>query len=77
MKKYIPIICCFVLCIANLYAQQTPLFSDYNYNTIIINPAHTGLNEDSEIAFTNRGLVDAFDGTPKYLSLSVSIPKDY
>ncbi len=77
MRKYIPIVCCFILCIANLHAQQTPLFSDYNYNTIIINPAHTGLNEDSEIAFTNRGLIDAFDGTPRYLSLSVSIPKDY
>jgi type IX secretion system PorP/SprF family membrane protein len=58
-------------------AQQTPVFSDYNYNTIIINPAHTGVNEETEIAFTNRGLIDAFDGTPKYLSLSVSVPKDY
>jgi len=77
MRKYTPIICCFILGIINLHAQQTPLFSDYNYNTVIINPAHAGLHEDSEIAFTNRGLVDAFDGTPKYLSLSVSIPKDY
>lgn len=57
--------------------QQTPVFSDYNYNTIIINPAHTGLDENTEVAFTNRGLIDAFDGTPKYLSLSVSIPKNY
>ncbi len=57
--------------------QQTPVFSDYNYNTIIINPAHTGLFENTEVAFTNRGLIDAFDGTPKYLSLSVSIPKNY
>lgn len=58
-------------------AQQTPVFSDYNYNTIIINPAHTGVGEDTEIAFTNRGVIDAFDGTPRYLSLSASIPRDY
>lgn len=59
------------------FAQQTPVFSDYNYNTIIINPAHTGLGDETEVAFTNRGLIDAFGGTPQYLSLSASLPKDY
>lgn len=58
-------------------AQQTPVFSDYNYNTIIINPAHTGLADETEVAFTNRGLIDAFDGTPQYLSLSASVPREY
>lgn len=58
-------------------SQQTPVFSDYNYNTIIINPAHSGLIENTEVAFTNRGLIDAFEGAPKYLSLSVSVPQEY
>lgn len=66
-----------LLCCTSIRGQQTPVFSDYNYNAIIINPAHTGLFEDTEVAFTNRGLIDAFEGTPKYLSLSVSIPKEY
>ncbi|WP_299767632.1 PorP/SprF family type IX secretion system membrane protein [uncultured Dokdonia sp.] len=77
MRQYLFTIVGLVLYSVHAFAQQTPVFSDYNYNTIIINPAHTGLNEETEIAFTNRGLVDAFDGTPKYLSLSASIPRDY
>lgn len=67
-----------LLCVAPvMWSQQTPVFSDYNYNTIIINPAHTGISESTEIAFTNRGLIDAFEGTPRYLSLSVSLPREY
>lgn len=78
MKKYILIAINFLLLSSFVgMAQQTPVFSDYNYNTIIINPAHTGLGEETEIAFTNRGVIDAFEGTPKYLSLSASIPRDY
>lgn len=75
LHTYIVIFALF--CCKNIRGQQTPVFSDYNYNTIIINPAHTGLFENTEVAFTNRGLIDAFDGAPKYLSLSVSVPKNY
>lgn len=75
--KHIIISACFLVSATLVSAQQTPVFSDYNYNTIIINPAHTGLGEETEVAFTNRGLIDAFEGSPQYLSLSASIPKDY
>ena len=71
------ILVCFMFNALLSFAQQTPVFSDYNYNTIILNPAHTGLGDETEVAFTNRGLIDAFDGTPQYLSLSASIPRDY
>lgn len=60
-----------------LVAQQTPVFSDYNFNAIVINPAHTGLSESTEVAFTNRGMINGFEGTPEYLSLSASVPFDY
>ena len=79
MKKLAPIIILIFCCLLSdmLRAQQTPVFSDYNYNTIIINPAHTGLAQDTEVAFTNRGIIDAFDGSPRYLSLSASFARDY
>lgn len=76
LKDLYPALCLLFISMVGA-AQQTPVFSDYNYNTIIINPAHTGVGEETEVAFTNRGLIDAFDGTPRYLSLSASVPKDY
>lgn len=75
-SQYINILCFCLFSIVGI-AQQTPVFSDYNYNTIIINPAHTGLGDETEVAFTNRGLIDPFDGTPRYLSLSASVPREY
>ncbi len=53
-----------------LYAQQTPTFSEYNYNPFLINPAYAGLTNNAEISISNSGFINSFDGSPKTLSLT-------
>ncbi|WP_340156261.1 PorP/SprF family type IX secretion system membrane protein [uncultured Winogradskyella sp.] len=51
-------------------AQQTPSFSEYNYNPFIINPAYAGLKSNTEFSISNSGYFSPFDGSPKSFSLS-------
>jgi type IX secretion system PorP/SprF family membrane protein len=53
-----------------LFAQQTPTFSEYNYNPFIINSAYAGLTQNTEIAISNSGYFNEFDGSPRSFSLS-------
>ncbi|SHH89810.1 PorP/SprF family type IX secretion system membrane protein [Flavobacterium defluvii] len=55
-----------------IYAQQTPVFSSYNYNAVLINPAHAGYYSDIDIAMTSNGYFNSIDGSPKSIDLSVN-----
>ena len=57
-----------VLSYNTLLGQQTPVFSEYNYNTILINSAHAGFSPDPEITITNRGYLNSIEGSPRNLS---------
>ncbi len=75
-KKYIYIITIVVssgfLC--SLSAQQTPVFANYNYNTVIINPAHAGFYPNPEVTLTNRGYLNTIDGSPRNIGLLFNSP---
>ena len=68
---------CATLFSLRISAQQTPVYSDYNDNAIILNPAHSGLGEDFEISLTNRGIFNSFEGAPSYTTASASISREY
>lgn len=53
-----------------LFAQQTPTFSEYNYNPYLINPAYAGLTPNAEVTLNNSGVFNSFDGSPQSLALS-------
>ena len=53
---------------SNNIAQQTPLFSDYYYNPVLINPAHTGYYSNTEINLSNFGYLNQFEGNPRTFS---------
>lgn len=53
-----------------LYAQQTPTFSEYNYNPFIINSAYAGLTENAEFSISNSGFSNQFEGSPKSFSFT-------
>ncbi len=55
---------------ATLFSQQTPTFSEYNYNPFIINSAYAGLTQNTEIAISNSGYFNEFDGSPRSFTLS-------
>ncbi|MCL5130250.1 PorP/SprF family type IX secretion system membrane protein [Algibacter sp. L4_22] len=51
-------------------AQQTPTFSEYNYNPFIINAAYAGLTKNTEFSMSNTGFFNQFEGSPISFSLS-------
>ena len=55
-----------------LLAQQTPVFSDYVYNQILLNPAHAGFYKNTELTLTYRNTNSDFIGTPEVASLAVN-----
>lgn len=54
------------------YGQQTPVFSSYNYNAVLINPAHAGYYSDIDIAMTTNGYFNSVEGSPKSIDFSVN-----
>jgi len=54
-------------------AQQTPTFTEYNYNPFIINSAYAGVLNDSEFTLSNSGLGGQdFQGAPRSLSFTAN-----
>ncbi|GGX09884.1 PorP/SprF family type IX secretion system membrane protein [Aquimarina muelleri] len=77
MKKN-SILCVFAIlssCLCSfIFAQQTPVFANYNYNTVILNPAHAGFYQDSDITITNRGYLNSVEGSPRNIGLTFNSP---
>lgn len=57
-------------------AQQTPIFSEYNYNPFLINAAYAGVEKSAEATLTNSGFNSEFDGTPQNLSFTFNTRLD-
>ncbi|WP_426484842.1 PorP/SprF family type IX secretion system membrane protein [Flavobacterium sp. 2] len=61
-----------IIFIDGAYGQQTPVFSSYNYNAVLINPAHAGYYSDTDIVMTTNGYFNSVDGSPKNFDISVN-----
>ncbi|WP_109434844.1 MULTISPECIES: PorP/SprF family type IX secretion system membrane protein [Aquimarina] len=57
-----------------IFGQQTPVFANYDYNTVIINPAHAGFYPDADVTITNRGYLNQIDGSPRNIGLTFNSP---
>ena len=55
-----------------VFGQQTPLFADYYYNQVLLNPAHSGFYQDTEVILSNFGFLNQFDGSPRTFSGVIS-----
>lgn len=74
-KYFTPaIILLFTMQISLVFAQQTPVFANYSYNTVVINPAHAGYYEDTDVTFINTGFFNTVEGSPKSMGLTVNAP---
>lgn len=56
------------------FAQQTPVFSEYNYNPFIINSAHAGALQNAEISLAHSGFFNTLEGSPKSSNVSFRTP---
>lgn len=60
--------------IYNTYAQQTPQFTQYMYNTISVNPGYAGSREALTIVGLHRSQWVGMDGGPTTQTLSIHSP---
>ncbi|WP_281310416.1 PorP/SprF family type IX secretion system membrane protein [Flavobacterium flavigenum] len=75
MKSKINIILAFFITIVILESasgQQTPAFSSYNYNAVLINPAHAGYYNNIDMVMTTNGYFNSIEGSPKNFDLSIN-----
>lgn len=73
-KKYIPIIILIILSAFSSNAQQDPQYTQYMYNTQIVNPAYAGSQEVLSFGLLYRSQWVGFDGAPKTGTFTVNTP---
>lgn len=74
-KYFTPaIVIFFTMQISLIFAQQTPVFANYSYNTVVINPAHAGYYQDTDLTLVNTGFFNSVEGSPKSMGLTVNAP---
>lgn len=57
-----------------LYAQQSPMFTHYMYNTLVVNPAYAGSRDALTITALGRTQWVDFTGAPTTQSISMHTP---
>jgi type IX secretion system PorP/SprF family membrane protein len=68
MKPYLTLIFLLIL-IKPGFAQQDAQFSQYMFNTLVINPAYAGYRETQNISLLHRDQWTGFEGAPKTQTL--------
>jgi len=73
MNKIVLVIVSFLLFLnSNLYAQQTPHYTQYMYNMAVINPAYAGSRADLSIGLLGRKQWVNVDGAPETQTFSLN-----
>ncbi|NIG53660.1 type IX secretion system membrane protein PorP/SprF [Chitinophaga sp. Cy-1792] len=65
-------LCC--CCITKTYAQQEPIYSQYMFNGMMINPAYPSMDESSSLTAVGRNQWVGVEGAPKTLTASFYTP---
>ncbi len=60
----------FILLSSISFAQQDPLFSQYTFNKLLVNPAYAGSRDGLNVTVVNRAQWVNIDGAPNTLTLS-------
>lgn len=77
MKKLLHLLLTFCLCLlsnVSLHAQQLPLYSEYMFNTLEINPAYAGFRESVQVTTMFRKQWTGFKSAPQSAFVSVDFP---
>ena len=72
--KHIWLLICILNIVFNSYSQQDSQYTQYMYNTQVINPAYVGSREMLSINALHRSQWIGLDGAPKTYSLSANFP---
>ena len=72
MKTILTIICAFIL--QRMYSQQDSQYTQYMYNTPLINPAYAGSRETITAFLLHRNQWVGLDGAPATNNFSINMP---
>jgi type IX secretion system PorP/SprF family membrane protein len=72
-KTYIALLVCVVISFAGR-AQQDPMFTQYMFNTLSINPAYAGIADALSVTAIHRSQWVGFDGAPVTQTISLHTP---
>jgi len=72
-KKYI-LSATFILLLSQLQAQQKPLYTQYMFNPMAINPSFMAMDEMLNITMLGRSQWSGFDGAPNTQTISMNTP---
>ncbi len=70
MRRFFNILICTLFGLAGLQAQQDPSYSQYMFNTFLINPAAAGSDGSTTVSLTGREQWLGWEGTPRTHSIS-------
>ncbi len=71
-KTLITLIAFLQLLIVNIYAQQTPHYTQYMYNMNVLNPAYAGVRADLSVGLLGRSQWVGLEGAPKTQTFSIN-----
>lgn len=74
MKRSVSLLMLLYLWLGTIYAQQDPQFTQYMYNTNIINPAYAGTQGDANITTLYRAQWVGLDGAPETQTFNLNTP---
>ena len=76
MKTLIKITAILAISLGSLasFAQQSPMFTHYMYNTLLVNPAYAGSRDALTVTALGRSQWVGFDGAPKTQTLTMHAP---
>lgn len=60
----------FVFCSLVSFAQQDPLFTQYTFNKLLVNPAYAGSKEDLDVTLLSRAQWVNIEGAPSTYTIS-------
>jgi type IX secretion system PorP/SprF family membrane protein len=64
----------FCLLAIKAVAQQAPIFSEYNYNKVLVNQAFAGLTDEAEITLSANSFMNNIEGSPQSAALTFHTP---
>ena len=63
-----------MICVTVAKSQQDPMFTQYMFNQVIVNPGYAGSGEVANVTVLNRQQWVGFDGAPKTFAITANTP---
>lgn len=74
IKYLLLLVFCIFLEIGTISSQELPMYSNYTFNRLAINPAYVGLNSDPEVSISYRNQWTNLGGAPVFGHVSYDQP---